>query len=141
MLLIGSSVAAGSGAGAITREACDRPIVIARLAFGPGTVAPGQKSTARLSGRNCTRHPQTATIRWTGRYSGGGVRGCPVIDPLVQRISVPAAEALTAHLGFVVPRACTATALVVNTRVTDKAGTVISNKTASLRITHVHDQA
>src|SRR4051812_32054507 len=64
MLVLGSTVWA-SPARAITSEACNQPIVVARLAFGPGTIPRGGSSTARLSGRNCTRHPRSVTIFWS----------------------------------------------------------------------------
>ena len=106
MLMLGSTVFAAPGVHAITKAACNQPIVVARLAFGPGTIPRGGASTARLSGRNCTRHPRAVSILWTGKFSGNGAVNCPVIDPLSQKLTVPAASALTASLRFVVqPRA------------------------------------
>jgi len=139
MLVLGSTVFTAPGAHAITKEACNQPIVVARLGFGPGTVPHGGSSTARLSGRNCTRHPRAVTILWTGKFSGNGATNCPVFDPLRQKLTVPASSALTASLRFVVPFACTATALTASTRVTDgKSGTLIRIKTATLRIIQPH---
>jgi hypothetical protein len=139
MVMLGSTVFAAPGAHAITKAACNQPIVVARLAFGPGTIPRGGASTARLSGRNCTRHPRAVTILWTGKFSGNGAVNCPVIDPLSQRVTVPAASALTASLRFVVPAACKASVLTASTRVTDdKSGHLIRNKTATLRIIQPH---
>jgi hypothetical protein len=132
-MALGSTVSA-SPAGAITGEACNQPIVVARLAFGPGTVAHGQSSTARLSGRNCTRHPRTIGVAYTGTFSGNGAIGCPIIDPLRKTIKVPAASALTDAVRYTVPVACTAKRLTVSARVTDAAGRLIRVKTAELRI-------
>ena len=138
-LVLGSTVFVAPGAHAITKEACNQPIVVARLAFGPGTIPRGGTSTARLSGRNCTRHPRAVTIMWTGKFSGNGAANCPVIDPLQQTLTVPAASALTASLRFVVPAACRAKLLTASARVTDgKSGKLIRTKTAELRIIQPH---
>jgi len=131
---LGSSVFLAPAARAITKEACNQPVVVARLAFGPGTIPRGGSSTARLSGRNCTRHPRTVTITWTGKFSGNGAVYCPAIDPLREQVTVPAASHLGASLRFVVPAACSATTLTATARVTDARGKLIRLKTASLRI-------
>ena len=136
--MLGSTIGPVSAAGAITREACNQPMVVARLAFGPGTVARGQSSTARLSGRNCTRHPHTVDITWTGKFSGATTAGCPIIDPLRQSVAVPAASHLSAALRYLVPAGCRATTLTASARVTDAAGKLIRTKTATLRIIQPH---
>jgi hypothetical protein len=136
--VLGSTVFLAPTAGAITKEACNQPIVVARLAFGPGTIPRGQSSTARLSGRNCTRHRRTVTITWTATFSGNQAAGCPVIDPLRQNVTVPAASALTASLRYLVPAGCTATRLTATARVTNAAGNLIRSKTADLRIIQPH---
>src|SRR4249920_3866743 len=118
MVGLGSFAVSGAPAGAIPGSGCTRPIVISRLAFGPGTILPSQKSTARLAGRNCTKHPRPVTITWTGHFEGVTTTGCPIIDPLVQKITVPKASALLAHVAYLVPKGCTATALVVNAKLT-----------------------
>jgi hypothetical protein len=133
---LGSLAFTGTPAGAIPGSGCTRPIVITRLAFGPGTILPSQKSTARLAGRNCTKHPRSVSIQWSGSFSGTSTTGCPVFDPFVQTITVPKTSALLAHVVYLVPKGCEATVLTVNARVTDAKSAVISNKHASLRIAH-----
>jgi len=138
MLVVGSAIVdgAGAGAGAIPASACTHAVVVSTFAFGPGTVRPGGKSTARLAGMNCTKHAQTVTLTWQGRYSAGAADGCPIIDPLVQAVSVPARTALAAHLTYAVPEACTAKLLTVTVRVVDKSGATLANKSAELHIAH-----
>jgi hypothetical protein len=136
--LSGAWAAASAPAGAIPASACTRPIVISRLAFGPGTVVPGGQSTARLSGMNCTKHVQSANIQWEGQFTGPNRTGCPIIDPFPASVSVPAHKQLKAQVTYLVPNGCSAKSLVVTARVTDKAGKRIANKTATLRIAHTH---
>ena len=136
LFLFGSSVASSAPVGAIPGSGCTRPIVISRLAFGPGTILPSQQSMARLAGRNCTKHPKTVKVAWSVRYTGASTAGCPAIAPSVQTITVPGGKGLAAKNAYVVPKGCEATALVVNAKLTDKGGKVISNKTATLRIAH-----
>ena len=62
-----------------------------------------------------------------------------MIDPLSQKLTVPAASALTASLRFVVPAACKASVLTASTRVTDdKSRHLIRHRTATLRINQPH---
>jgi hypothetical protein len=136
MLIVGSTIVDGAGAGAIPASACTRVVVVGTFAFGPGTVRPGGTATARLAGMNCTKHAQTVTLTWEGRYSAGAANGCPIIDPLVQAVSVAARTALAAHLAFAVPEACTAKLLTVTVRVVEQSGATLANKTAELRIAH-----
>ena len=137
-LFVFGSTAYVSPAHAITGAACNLPVVVARLGFGPGTIPRGGSSTARLSGRNCTRHPRTVNIMWTGAFSGNGAANCPVIDPLRQKVTVPASSALSVALRFVVPAACRATRLTASARVTDARGQLIRTKTAYVRIIQPH---
>lgn len=109
-------------------------IVVTTLAFGPVTVHPGGTSTARLSGMNCTRHAQQATLTWLGHYSGSGATGCPVIDPIAEAISVPASSALKAHLAYTVLAGCTAKFLMVTARLSGASGALVADKTARLHI-------
>jgi len=97
------------------------------------------------SGRNVNRatrrnelHQTRAnvTLAWKGRLSDGPATGCPVIDPLVEAISVPLNAALTSGLSFVVPGTCAAKRLTVTARLTDQAGATLANKSAILHIEH-----
>ena len=73
-------------------------------------------------------------ITWMGQFSRAGTTGCPVIDPVLQAINVPARKSLRAHLTFTVPTACTAKQLTVTTQLTDAKGGALAHNSAVLHI-------
>ncbi len=133
VFLVGASVTAVPGAGAVPRGACDRPVLVTTLAFGPSVVAPGGTSTVRLSGRNCSRREQQVTVTWIGTFTGDRT-GCPAIDPVARALTIPRGAGLRDQQTYLVLSGCAADKLSVTARVTDKTGKRIKQKTADLRI-------
>src|SRR5690242_20312596 len=136
-LLVGPGQA---GAAAPVRPAaCSGTTIvqITSLTFAPPAVAPGGSSTATLKAQNCTQQALSTSVTWTAKFAsstGTGLpAGCPVIDPLSRPGNFPAGGTLTQSTGYLVPAACTATALKLTVRIV-AAGTTLATGNASLLI-------
>lgn len=140
---LAASPAVGTAAGAAQARATagavcstSQTIEITSLAFNPPAVAPGGTSQAIASLQNCTPLQQQASAEWLGRWvsaSGGFPSGCPAIDPLLLQVNFAPFGQATASVGYLVPPACTASALEVTVRVIQN-GVVIAQRSADLVI-------
>jgi len=95
-------------------------------AFVPASVSPGGQSGEHLTIMNCGSSPLTLHLQWTARWSGvdGSTvpAGCPIYDPLLTAMTIPAGGRTAASLGYSVPAGCTATSLTGSVSATDATG-------------------
>ncbi|NUS14133.1 MAG: hypothetical protein HOY69_22455 [Streptomyces sp.] len=134
-----AAVPAGTAAAApaATPTACSPAVVFGSLTFVPPSVPPGGTSNAVLSAANCTTTTQVVTETWTGRFltdgSTGQPAGCPVIDPLLRTIAVPALTQVTTETGYLVFAGCTADRLRVTVTLS-QAGVSLGSRSSDLLI-------
>jgi hypothetical protein len=138
-ILGAATLATAAPAGAVgSSTACTGVIKIARMAFRPPTVTPGNSSTVHVVAVNCTNRSQDTSVMWLGQFIGpvpGIPPGCPAIDPVSQGASFAPHGRFTGKLTYLVPSGCRASALRVTARFSE-GGAVLAQRSASLIITH-----
>jgi Cellulose binding domain len=109
-----------------TVNPCTGAATIIAQAFTPASVSPGGQSTESVTILNCGSAPLTLHLEWTAQWAGAGgstlPAGCPVYDPLLTAVTIPAAGQTTASLGYSVLAGCTATSLTGSVSSTDVTG-------------------
>ena len=109
-----------------TLSPCAGTAVLVSQAFTPTSVAPGGQSTETATVQNCGTAPLTLHLQWTARWAGADgstlPAGCPVYDPLLTSVTIPAGGQTTASLGYSVLAGCTATSLTGFVTATDANG-------------------
>lgn len=122
---------------AATAASCTGTVEIGSFAFNPPAVIPGQSSTLTLVAENCTGQPIQANDVWSGRYVGpDGTTippGCPVIDPIVPNLPLPANGEGTASQAFSTFVMCPAVALKMTVTISS-GGVTLASQTATLTI-------
>lgn len=119
---------------------CAGDAAIIAQTFAPASVMPGGQSSEAVTIMNCGSAPRTVHLQWTALWSGADgstvPAGCPIFDPLVTALALPAGGRATASLGYRVPAGCTATHLTGFVSATDANGVAGS---AVLQITGPSD--
>lgn len=116
------------------------PISVYGFSFNPGSVSPGESSTAVLVTANCTMQPVDTVQQWTGQWlapaSAAAPTGCPAIDPLVQSVDYAPGSEVIQKEPYTVPAGCTATELQVTVQIASPTGSAlpIATATATLKI-------
>ena len=134
-----ATLATAAPAGAIgSSTACTGVIKIARMAFRPPAVAPGNSSTVHVLAVNCTDRNHSTTVTWLGRFIGTGgqvPQGCPIIDPVSEAANFVPHGSFAGKLTYLVPAGCTATVLRVTARFSE-GGAILTQRSANLTIIH-----
>lgn len=111
------------------------PIQVYGFSFNPGTVSPGNSSTAVLVTANCSMQTVDTVQRWTGQWlapsSAGVPTGCPVIDPLDLSVDYAPGSEVIQKENYTVPVGCTATELQVTVSIFTINGSALPIATAS----------
>lgn len=111
-------------------------LTISSLAFQPPAIFPGQNSVLTATIVNCSALPQQASVEWLGHYVGsttGQPLGCPVIDPLLESLSMSPGSVAMSSVDYLVPGGCTASELVVTVEILQQ-GQVVAQRSAQLGI-------
>lgn len=131
--------ATAAQASAATSPLCStssQTLEIAYLAFQPPAISPGQSSVLTGTIINCSNVQQTAGVEWLAHFVGftaGQPAGCPVIDPLLESVTLAPGSVATGNVAYTVPGGCTATELVATVEII-QGGTIVSSRTADLAI-------
>jgi hypothetical protein len=105
--------------------------------FDPATVAPGQSSVVTVVAENCGTTPLSTLMTWTTQMSwpiGGIPPGCPILDPVLRPVTIPAVGKVSQGVGYAIPANCLGTLLRVTVRIALTDGTTLASRTAELTI-------
>lgn len=109
---------------------------IANLAFQPPAIFPGQSSVLTGTIINCSNVSQTAGVEWLAHFVGfttGQPAGCPVIDPLLESVTLAPGSVATGNVAYTVPGGCTAPELMATVEIL-QGGKIVAQRSAELAI-------